>query len=112
MKQATVEPAMESAVKPAVEPGGAIDDGREMQSGNAQQQRKDDAADAPLPHEADQSPESQREDGTREVGEQAHRDIERGLVDTDRRGGDDYQKSTQRDEQANVNSEGKGAGKP
>jgi hypothetical protein len=56
----------------------------------------------------DQRPESQHEEGTREVGEQAHRDVERGLVDTDRRGGDEYQKRTQRDEHANVNSEGEG----
>ena len=42
---------------------------------------------APLPHEADQDPESQHEDGPRPVGKQAHRDLERGLKDTDRRGG-------------------------
>jgi hypothetical protein len=90
------------------EPAGPTDRGRELESGNARQQARDDAPDAPLPHETDQRPESQHEEGTREVGEQAHRDIERGLVDTDRRGGDEYQKRTQRDEHANVNSEGEG----
>ncbi len=40
----------------------------------------------------------------RDVGKQAHEDVERGVVDTDRRGGDDYQRDTQRDEHANINS--------
>ncbi|QGZ64930.1 hypothetical protein [Paraburkholderia acidisoli] len=31
---------------------------------------------------------------TRSVGRQAQRDLERGLQDTDRRGGDDYQRRT------------------
>ncbi|WP_332309104.1 hypothetical protein [Candidatus Burkholderia verschuerenii] len=53
-----------------------------------------------MPHEADQSVESQNDREPRDVGKQAHEDIERGVVDTDRRGGDDYQ----RDEHANVNS--------
>jgi hypothetical protein len=87
-----------------IAPEGVTDQGRELESRNAGQQKGDDAADTPLPHEAEQSPESQHEEGTREVGEQAHRDVERGLVDTDRRGGDEYQKQTQRDEHANVNS--------
>jgi hypothetical protein len=66
---------------------------------------------APLPHEADQSPESQHEDEPRHVGKQAHRDIERGLKDTDRRGGDEYQQQTQNDAHADANSGGKkGAG--
>ena len=30
-----------------------------------------------------------------EVGEQAHKDLERGLQDTDRRGGAEYQERTQ-----------------
>ncbi|SAL79788.1 hypothetical protein AWB71_05973 [Caballeronia peredens] len=46
-------------------------------------QRRDDAAGAPLPHEADQNVESQHEHEARDVGKQAHEDIERGLVDTD-----------------------------
>lgn len=61
---------------------------------------------APLPHEADQSAESQHEDGPRGVGKQAHRDLERGLEDTDRRGGDEYQERTQNDAHANENSAG------
>ncbi|SAK95303.1 hypothetical protein AWB77_05513 [Caballeronia fortuita] len=68
------------------------------------QQKHDDAADAPLPHEADQNVESQHEHAARDVGKQAHEDIERGLVDTDRRGGGDYQRETQRDEHVNENS--------
>ncbi len=58
---------------------------------------------APLPHEADQSPDSQYESGTRDVGRQAHADLSRGLTDTDRRGGDEYQRRTQND--ANTNTE-------
>jgi hypothetical protein len=67
---------------------------------------------APLPHESDQSPESQHEEGARHVGKQAHRDLERGLQDTDRRGGDEYQQQTQNDAHADVNSDNKpdGAG--
>ncbi|MFM0336549.1 hypothetical protein [Paraburkholderia fungorum] len=65
---------------------------------------------APLPHEADQDPESQHEDHPRRVGKQAHRDIERGLKDTDRRGGDEYQQQTQNDAQTDVNSDAKGPG--
>lgn len=65
---------------------------------------------APLPHETDQNPESQHEDGPRHVGKQAHRDVERGLKDTDRRGGDEYQQDTQNDTHADVNSHGKKTG--
>lgn len=65
---------------------------------------------APLPHETDQNPESQHEDEPRHVGKQAHRDIERGLKDTDRRGGDEYQQKTQNDAHTDVNSDGKQAG--
>ncbi|HEY1995921.1 hypothetical protein [Paraburkholderia sp.] len=61
----------------------------------------------PLPHETDQSPESQHEDDPRGVGKQAHRDLERGLKDTDRRGGDEYQERTQNDAHSNSNSAGK-----
>jgi hypothetical protein len=64
---------------------------------------------APLPHEADQTPESQHEHAPRGVGKQAHRDLERGLQDTDRRGGDDYQERTQNDTHANRNSQGEGS---
>jgi hypothetical protein len=62
---------------------------------------------APLPHETDQHPESQHEGGPRRVGKQAHRDIERGLKDTDRRGGDEYQQKTQNDSHTDVNSDHK-----
>ncbi|HVE11528.1 MAG TPA: hypothetical protein VNE00_30015 [Paraburkholderia sp.] len=65
---------------------------------------------APLPHEADQTPESQHEHQPRGVGKQAHRDLERGLQDTDRRGGGDYQEQTQNDAHANRNSQRKGGG--
>ncbi|CAB3750465.1 hypothetical protein [Paraburkholderia humisilvae] len=65
-------------------------------------------ASAPLPHETDQNAESQHEDEPRGVGKQAHRDIERGLKDTDRRGGDEYQERTQNDAHANRNSQHKG----
>ncbi|EIF31335.1 hypothetical protein BCh11DRAFT_06856 [Burkholderia sp. Ch1-1] len=65
---------------------------------------------APLPHETDQNPESQHEDGPRHVGKQAHRDLERGLKDTDRRGGDEYQQKTQNDAHTDVNSDGKASG--
>ncbi|MFM0151562.1 MULTISPECIES: hypothetical protein [Paraburkholderia] len=67
-------------------------------------------ASAPLPHETDQSPESQHEDDPRRVGKQAHSDTERGLKDTDRRGGDEYQQTTQNDAHTNVNSDGKAGG--
>lgn len=40
----------------------------------------------------------------RSVGRQGHRDLERGLEDTDRRGGDDYQRRTQNDAHANRNA--------
>jgi hypothetical protein len=56
------------------------------------QQPGETSSETPLPHESDQEPESQHEEGTRRVGRQAHEDLERGLVDTDRRGGADYQK--------------------
>ena len=61
-------------------------------------------AGAPLPHETDQHPESQHEDNPRHVGKQAHEDIEQGLQDTDRRGGDEYQQRTQNDSHTDVNS--------
>ena len=86
------------------EPESAPERGREMESKDRETQVHDDASNAPLPHEADQNVESQHEHGARGVGKQAHEDIERGLVDTDRRGGDDYQRDTQRDEHVNVNS--------
>ncbi|WP_255631088.1 hypothetical protein [Caballeronia sp. dw_19] len=68
---------------------GPAQDGRELESKHPAQQKRDDGAVAPLPHETDQSPASQQEDEPREVGEQAHEDLERGLQDTDRRGGAD-----------------------
>jgi len=74
---------------------GPAQDGRELESKDPAQQKRDDGAGAPLPHETDQSPASQQEDEPREVGEQAHDDLERGLQDTDRRGGAEYQERTQ-----------------
>lgn len=74
---------------------GPAQDGRELESKHPAQQKRDDGADVPLPHETDQSPASQQEDEPREVGEQAHEDLERGLQDTDRRGGAEYQERTQ-----------------
>jgi hypothetical protein len=59
---------------------------------------------APLPHETDQNAESQHEHEPRDVGKQAHSDLEHGMEDTDRRGGEDYQERTQNDEHANENS--------
>nr|WP_245933187.1 hypothetical protein [Caballeronia novacaledonica] len=76
-----------------------------MASKDRKTQARDDASNVPLPHEADQNVESQHEHAPRDVGMQAHEDIERGLVDTDRRGGDDYQRDTQRDEHVNANSD-------
>jgi hypothetical protein len=78
--------------------------GRELESRHPAQQKRDDGADIPLPHENDQSVGSQDEEGARKVGEQAHEDLERGLQDTDRRGGDEYQERTQSDEHVNRNS--------
>jgi hypothetical protein len=61
---------------------------------------------APLPHETDQTAGSQHEEDPRGVGKQAHRDLTRGLKDTDRRGGDEYQQDTQNDAHSNANSKG------
>src|SRR5258707_15544058 len=72
--------------------------------------RSREEASAPLPHETDQNPESQHEDAPRRVGKQAHRDVERGLKDTDRRGGEEYQQKTQNDAQTDINSDGKEGG--
>jgi hypothetical protein len=44
--------------------------------------RRERDAEPQLPHERDES--SQRDDAPRPVVEQAHRDVSRGLVDTDR----------------------------
>jgi hypothetical protein len=84
------------------------------QSGNAAHTTKNprslQESAAPLPHETDQNAESQHEEAPRHVGKQAHRDIERGLKDTDRRGGDEYQQKTQNDSHADANSGGKEGG--
>ena len=61
----------------------------------------------PLPHEADQNPESQHEEHPRDVGKQAHEDVQSGMKDTDRRGGGEYQRQTQNDAHTNANSGGK-----
>jgi hypothetical protein len=58
----------------------------------------------PLPHETNQSAESQHEEGTREVGRPALRDLSHGLTDTDYRSGDAYQERTQNDANANTQS--------
>ncbi|EDZ99106.1 hypothetical protein BH160DRAFT_5605 [Burkholderia sp. H160] len=61
-------------------------------------------AEAPLPHETDQHPESQHEDHPRHVGKQAHKDVEHELQDTDRRGREEYQQRTQNGSHTDVNS--------
>jgi hypothetical protein len=80
---------------------GPTDDGRELESKHAANTSD---TPAPLPHETDESPASQDDREPRKVGEQAHEDLERGLEDTDRRGGADYQERTQADEHANTNN--------
>ena len=60
-----------------------------------------------LPHEADQTPESQQEHEPREVGKRVYRNVDEGREDTDRWGGDESQKRTQNDEQANLNADEK-----
>ncbi len=57
-----------------------------------------------LPHKTDPAADSDPEHAPRRVGKQAHLDVERGLEDTDRRGGEEYQRRTQRDAQVNSNS--------
>jgi hypothetical protein len=86
---------------------GPTQEGRELESKRAAEQKRDEDRSAPLPHETDQSPGSQEDSEPREVGRQAHEDLERGLEDTDRRGGADYQERTQTDEHVNDNSGGK-----
>ncbi|WGS48228.1 hypothetical protein LFL96_10450 [Paraburkholderia sp. D15] len=88
----------------------APDDGKQPDPHAGKHARPMQEASAPLPHEADQSPESQHEGGPRHVGKQAHRDLERGLKDTDRRGGDEYQQKTQNDAHTDVNSDDKDGG--
>ncbi|PLZ02640.1 hypothetical protein CY652_08855 [Burkholderia sp. WAC0059] len=60
-------------------------------------------------HEGDEPVARRPEQEPRSVGRQAHHDLERGLEDTDRRGGDDYQKRTQNDAHADRNAK---SGKP
>ena len=66
--------------------------------------------DAPLPHELDEGAnlrqDAQHDAEPRAVGKQAHEDLENGLVDTDRRGGAQYQEQSQSDEHVNENSRG------
>jgi hypothetical protein len=66
----------------------------------------------PLPHEADQDPAGHHDQEPHRVGKQAHHDVEHGLEDTDRRGGDDYQQRTQNESNANRNSTSKPKGGP
>ncbi|MEC5406739.1 hypothetical protein VOM14_14410 [Paraburkholderia sp. MPAMCS5] len=86
------------------------DGGKEADPHGHKDPRSLQEAAAPLPHESDQDVESQHEDDARQVGKQAHSDLERGLQDTDRRGGDEYQEKTQNDAHADANS-GKNPGK-
>ncbi len=46
-------------------------------------------------HESGEPIAQRGEHAPRSVGKQAHRDLERGLEDTDRRGSDDHQRRTQ-----------------
>lgn len=56
-------------------------------------------------HEGDE-PIAQRDPHEpRSVGKQGHEDLQRGVEDTDLRGGDDYQRRTQNDHHANRNSQ-------
>ncbi len=80
--------------------------GHESSTGHARQPTDDTA---PLPHESDQDPSAHHDEDPRRVGKQAHHDVERRLEDTDRRGGDDYQRRTQNDAQTNANSASKQA---
>lgn len=56
-------------------------------------------------HEGDEPIAQRDEHEPRSVGKQGHRDLERGLEDTDLRGGGDYQERTQNDHHANRNSQ-------
>jgi hypothetical protein len=56
-------------------------------------------------HEGDEPIAQRDEQEPRSVGKQGHRDLERGLEDTDLRGGGDYQERTQNDQHANRNSQ-------
>jgi len=59
-------------------------------------------------HEGDEPIAQRDKSEPRSVGKQGHRDLERGLQDTDLRGGGEYQERTQNDDHANSNSEGQG----
>jgi len=70
-----------------------------------QSHKRTDKTDEPLlPHEQDQDPQAQQEGEPREVGKQGYQDVQGGLEDTDRWGGDDYQERTQNDAITNTNS--------
>jgi hypothetical protein len=56
-------------------------------------------------HEGDEPIAQRDEQEPRSVGKQGHRDLQRGLEDTDIRGGGEYQQRTQDDDQANSNSQ-------
>lgn len=56
-------------------------------------------------HEGDEPIAQRGADAPRSVGKQGHRDLERGVEDTDLRGGGDYQQRTQNDGHANRNSQ-------
>jgi hypothetical protein len=59
----------------------------------------------PPRHEGDEPIAQRDEQEPRSVGKQGHRDLERGLKDTDLRGGGEYQENTQNDGHANRNSQ-------
>lgn len=56
-------------------------------------------------HEGDEPIAQRDEREPRSVGKLGHRDLQRGVQDTDIRGGNEYQQRTQDDSRANSNSE-------
>jgi hypothetical protein len=73
----------------------------------AQTQQVDHEDDAPVKHPRHEGGEpvaAKHPHEPRSVGVQGHEDLERGLEDTDRWGGDAYQERTQNDAQVNRNT--------
>ncbi|WP_322041844.1 hypothetical protein [Paraburkholderia sp. J67] len=73
-------------------------------------QQEDDAKVKHPRHEGGEPVAAKHPHEPRSVGVQGHEDLERGLEDTDRRGGDAYQERTQNDAQANRNTRAKSHG--
>ncbi|WP_321882962.1 hypothetical protein [Paraburkholderia bannensis] len=74
---------------------------------DGQPQRPEHEDDAPVKHPRHEGGEpvaTKPSHEPRSVGVQGHQDLERGLEDTDRRGGDAYQERTQNDAQVNRNT--------